>query len=260
MFSSTTLTLMVLWLIATVALPLMPLMDNHVTFNLSFHYANFLPMVAALVTALLCWRAMNVFRRSDGLRKVWFLLGLGVFSWGVGAAIAAGYPFWHNDAEVPYPWYSDFGYLGMMPLIIAALLIFKRSIHVPSPLWGIITAVLVWITATALALWSSLGNFNEANLPIEFAIEIAYIVLDPLLLAVTVFSASMLAGGAVALPWWFGFAGLLLYYLGNVAYDFLIAADAYSNIHWINMSWPVAFGLIALAAMITRTMFNALDD
>jgi hypothetical protein len=258
MFSRGTLFILAIWLAATAAIPVLAFMqvDN----NLRLNYSNFLQMTAALIAALFCLRAMGVFQRSDGLRKVWGLLGLGMLSWGIGATIYALYPFFHNGAETPYPWYSDFGYLGMMPLIIAALIIFKRSVHVPAPLWGIISAVIIWIAATALAIWSSLGNFEEANLAIELAIEVAYVILDPLLLAVTILSASTLAGGLVALPWWFGFSGLVLYYLGNVGYDFLVANDAYSSAHWVSMSWPLAFALIALAAMITHTMFKTLDE
>jgi hypothetical protein len=258
MFTPATLVIFVVWILICIALPVLTIVGMDST--LVAYYSNGIQIFSSLIASALCLYTMLVFKKGDPMRKIWGFLSLGLLSWGIGAIIYAAYPFFHGGRATPYPWYCDFGYLGMVPMIVTALIIFKSTVKVPVPLWGIFTATAVFLASLALSIWSSLGALEEANLLIEMAIEVAYIIFDPVLLATTVLCASLLAGGQVAKPWWYGFSGLLLYYLGNVAYDLLESEEAYFTGHWIDVSWPIAFGLVALAGLLTRNMFKLLDE
>lgn len=247
-----------LWLAACIALPIAGAFEASETFLI--YYSNFIQIGGALFGAVLCYRTVFIFEADDTMRKVWLFLGSGVLAWGLGAVLYFSYQLANNGAEPPYPWFSDIGYLLMVPLIVISLVIFKRALRVPAPTWGIAAGIIMFAAALGIALWSGKGNLGQADSLLAAVVQIAYMLLDPLLLGMTMYSASLLAGGLAALPWWFGLGGLVLYYIGNISFDFLLARDQYATGSIVDTTWPLAFGLIAVAAMLTYNMFKALEE
>jgi hypothetical protein len=85
------------------------------------------------------------------------------------------------------------------------------------------------------------------------AASIGYAVTDPILLAVTVFvAAAFRAGTTMGQSWWILTMGVLLMLFGNQMYTYLNALEVYQTGSMIDASWTFAYGLMALAAWITR--------
>jgi len=49
--------------------------------------------------------------------------------------------------------------------------------------------------------------------------------------------------------------GLILFVIGDVIYTWLDAADAYYSGHPIDVTWPLFFGCVAIAAMSTYNLY-----
>ena len=76
------------------------------------------------------------------------------------------------------------------------------------------------------------------------------------LLATTILTATSFRGGEVGKSWWYVVAGILLYYIANQLYTYLVLAETYATGSPIDTGWMLGFGLIAWAAMKTRNMLN----
>jgi hypothetical protein len=224
-------------------------------------YSGYLQVITAPVAAVICFRTYFFsFHAGDPMRTVWALVGSGLLAWGLGDILYFGYQLTHQGTDPPYPWFADIGYLTMPLLLIIALAVHKHALQVATPTWGIVLSILVLIGASGLSWWASMTQLAQADSLIAYAAQIIAIILDPALLAMTVLTASILGSGLAALPWWLGLGGLVVYYAGNLAYYILIANQGYSESHPIDLTWPIAFGMIAVAAMMTYNMFKMLED
>lgn len=254
MFSPLFFSVITAWLSACIGL--LVLYFSPVDPSLRVWYSNGLQISSAFICAILCFRAMTAFEAGDPMRKVWGLLGSGIFAWSCGALLWASYQYLHPGEETPYPWYSDIGYLTMPPLVIAGLLMLKRALQVPAPTWGILTTIWVLIIALAFQVWSSLEGLKAAENIQTYAAVIGYMVMDPFLLATTVLSASILGGGLMAMPWWVVLLGVLSIYMGDLGYNFLIAQGIYQTGMPIDLGWIIGFGCIAAAAMMNYKLMK----
>lgn len=224
--------------------------------NAASYYSNLIQITSALISTILCWRTMATFERSDPMYLVWLFIGAGVFSWCIGQSLYTGYVILSNGAEAPYPWYSDIGYLGIAPLIVTGLLIFIRAISVPPPTWGITLSVTLFIISLIASMQLLYPNFRAASSSIEYLAVMGYMLFDPILLTVTILTASLMAGGQLAYPWWFCFGGLILYYLANLILHFQLAQNQYVSGSWMDLGWVLSFTLIGVAAMLVYDMLN----
>lgn len=220
------------------------------------YYSNLIQVLSALTTAVVCWRTSSVFERGDPMRPMWALMGMGVLSWGLGQALYAGYVIFNQGEEPPYPWFSDIGFLLIQPCIFVALIIFARALDIRPPAWGILAAVIVVLGAVFFAINASQENIQKADTLIAYLAILAYVIFDPVLLGMTVLSASLLTSGMLALPWWFCFAGLILYYLSNRSFEILTAQEQYVSGSFVDLGWPLAYMLIGVAAMITYNILH----
>lgn len=184
------------------------------------------------------------------------LLGAGMLCWGIGAMLFAVYPLIYQGQETPYPWYSDIGYLFLVPFVLTAFFVFKKSLHVEVPIWGLITAVVFFLVALILSIIFNLSKFAGSDSIFPFAVTLLYTVGDPLLLGGTVVTGSILAGGSVGRPWWFVLIGLVLYYAADLAYTYLVVSGQYATGNAIDTGWLLGFGCIAVAASMTRDLFK----
>lgn len=244
----------VIWILLCVPMLIFPIFGVDPTIRLQ--YSLVAQIVTPLAAAFCCYMAAIVFPKDDAMRKVWGLLGAGVLCWGLGAMLFALYPFLYDGQETPYPWYSDIGYLALVPLVLTAFFIFMQSLHVAAPLWGRVVALIVFLGALALSAIFNLNKFDDLSSFVPYTVTLLYTLGDPLLLGGTVIIASILAGGAVARPWWLVLIGLVFYYLADLSYTYLIAQEQYATGDVIDIGWLVGFGFIAVAALMTRSIFN----
>jgi len=87
---------------------------------------NLAQLGAAWLAGLAClWTARSGDRQ---LRRAWALLGASAVSWGAGAAVWCWYEL-VVQRDAPFPSWSDVGYLGAVPLAVAAMLSFPGGLN-----------------------------------------------------------------------------------------------------------------------------------
>ena len=197
-----------------------------------------------LATSVACL-LRGVCVRSE--RLAWLVLGAAMLSW------SGGFVYWTlfivRDASPPYPSPADGLWLAYYPAAYVALVLIIRSrireFHKSLWLDGLIGGLAVASIGAALvfgAILSSTGG-NAT----QIAVNLAYPLGDMLLVAF-VFSMFALTG------WRPGRAGLLLGVgfslnaIGDSLWVYSYATGTYSHGSLTETIWPVATGLIALAA------------
>lgn len=245
---------MVIWLISGLMIIVFAIFDIDSALRLS--YSNIAQTLSSVVSALFCYRTALDFPTGNAMRKVWGLLGSGVLAWGIGAILFSTYPLLNDGTETPYPYYSDFGYLALVPFVITALLVLKNALGITSPLGGKMFAIFLFFGALAISLTANWDGLSKEE--ITFLVSVCYIAFDPILLMVTMLVASALYGGTAGRAWWYVLGGLLLYFLGNQLYTYLVFTKQYATGSPIDALWVFGFGMIAMAAMTTHTFFKGL--
>lgn len=248
------LIMIAIWLISSFMIVIFAIFDADATLRL--YYSNALQTLSPVLSAILCYRTALDFPTGNAMRKVWVLLGSGMLAWGIGAALFSSYPLLNNGAETPYPYYSDIGYLSLVPLVITALLLLKNTLGILSPLWGKMISVILFFGALTISLMANWNGLFEGG--IILLVSICYIIFDPILLMITMLVASALYGGTAGKAWWYVLGGLLLYFLGNQLYTYLVFTKHYATGSPIDTLWILGFGMIAIAAMMTHTLFKGL--
>ncbi|MDS4039936.1 MAG: hypothetical protein RKP20_01995 [Candidatus Competibacter sp.] len=140
--------------------------------------------------------------------------------------------------------------------MIIALLILKNATGLVAPAWGKWLSGILLLVFLAVALRTNWAGLTGEGIVLPL-VSAGYVLFDPILLAVTVLTASGFAGGsAVGRAWWYVLGGILLYYIANQAYTYLVFIKEYATGSPIDMGWLLGFGLIALAAVMTRNLLE----
>jgi hypothetical protein len=246
---------LLIWLTASSILFIIP--ELNLGNNAASYYSNIIQIISSFTTAILCWRTIFIFKRKDPMRSIWLLIGIGVFSWCIGEVFYAGYIFINDGAETPFPWYSDIGFLMIQPFIVLALFKFIKTMSIFPPIWGIILALMVLMGALFITFELEYASLLQSNNDAERLAVMAYMLFDPILIATTVLTASLLGGGRLAYPWWFCSAGLSLYYASNLFQLFGVAEGTYVSGTWTDLGWPLSFALIGVATMLVYNMLHS---
>lgn len=243
--------LMATWLLAIAALVAMPLFGVDEMTRL--YYSNACQVVIVVSSAMICFATMRAFPDESALGKVWGMIASGTLAWGIAAAVFASYPLLNNGEDTPFPYYSDIGYLLTSPLMAIGLLLFKRSAGLEAPLWGKLLAVAGLLVSGFMAYRANAEGMADPDIPLKLT-SFGYFAFDPILLAVTLLTASSFRGGDVAASWWFVVAGILCYFVGNLLYNYLVSTEQYLTGSPIDAFWLLGFGLLACAAVKARKL------
>lgn len=210
-------------------------------------------IISPVLAASLCYWAASAFLDSSIMRKVWRLLGSGVLLWGVGAILYSVYPLFNDGQETPYPWYSDYGYLLMYIPCLLAFIYFKQHLNRRIPNWGILMAVAVFCMAFILAIYFYIEKLVQSDSVATYIVTLLYMFGDPILLGSVVLIASTLTRTAEVRAWWLVSVGFLLFYIANVMYTYLVLVGSYMSGNVVDIGWVLGFGLVGVAALITKT-------
>ena len=195
------------------------------------------------VVALLVTRATQV--RRD--RTAWRFLAAASTAYLAGNL---GYYLHYQFFEtIPYPSWSDAGWVVFYPLAYVALFLMLRG-RVPRTnpsMWldGIITGLTFAAFAVAFVLGAALrateGGFGVVT------VSFAYPIADVLLLVLVTGAMTVIGRGAGA-AWWWLTAGLSLFAATDTVYAFQVARDTYVDGGALDAGWVLAFASFGLAA------------
>lgn len=207
-------------------------------------------VVASGVAAVCCAAAA---RRHDRLRRFWLLLALTCGAWTFGEAAWAVYDL-PAGGSVPVPSYADIGYVGAIPLAVAALL--SHPVHSVSNRMRVRATVEGAIVATALLFLSwtfALGPvWRQSDLSsLGGVVSVAYPFGDAVVLCLLVRVLRNLSGAARDGVAWV-LVGLLAMAMSDSGYTYLTAVRGYETGNVIDVGWFVSYLAIAIGAASAR--------
>ena len=242
-----------LWLLVTAGLLVMPMLGVDPAIRL--YYSNAGQVFVTLLSSLYCFATMRAFPAQSPLGKVWGAIGAGLLAWAIAAGIFAAYPILNAGEDTPYPSLADPFYLLAPPLMTIGLLLFKRSAGLESPVWGKGLALAALAIFGYIAWLANAKGLSDPGL-FMMLVSIGYLLFDPILIAVTLLTASAFRGGAVATSWWYVVGGILLYFIANQLYSYLLGIEQYATGSPIDIGWLLGFGLIACGAVKARKLLG----
>jgi diguanylate cyclase len=209
--------------------------------------ANLSTGVAPMVAAASCARA--AVRATGRSRRAWALLASSAASWGVGQAIW----FWYEQVahwELPFPSLADVGYLGAIPLAVAAMLAFpgraeRLAVQVRSLLDGGIVAASLLYASWAFVL-GPVFRGAEGGL-LEQVIALAYPTGDIVLATIVLLVVGKSRRGPVPVVL-LGVA-LLSLTVADTGFAYLTQQGSYFSGMPVDAGWFAGYVLIAAAAM-----------
>ena len=200
------------------------------------------------VIALVVVRAAG--ERED--RAAWLSFALGLTAYLAGNL--SYYLHYQHLTPVPYPSWSDAGWVAFYPLAYVALFLLLRSrVSQPSrSMWldGLVAGLTAAAYAVAFALGAALRATEGSRTVV--ATTFAYPVAD-LLLLVLVAGALAVIGRGAGPSWWWLSAGLACFVVTDTAFAFQVAEGSYVDGSLVDLGWVLALGCFATAACARRS-------
>jgi hypothetical protein len=206
--------------------------------------ANLAQLLAPSLAAVSCaWAAVS---GSDGrTRRAWALLAASAACWAVGQATWVWYEHLARR-DLPFPSLADVGYLGAIPLAVAAMLAFpgraeRAALQARSLLDGAVIATSLLYISWSLVL-GPVFRAGEGTV-LEQAIVLAYPVGDVVLATIVfvVVARSRVGGAPVLLLG----AGLLSLAVADTSFAYLTQEGAYSTGALSDVGWFAGYLLVA---------------
>jgi hypothetical protein len=208
--------------------------------------------LAALLACVLCVRART--RQPAEMRLFWTLLALAMASW-TAAEIIWGYYALIRNIAVPEPSWADVGYLGAIPLAVAALVAHPatrgtgagKARRVSEGLLVATSLLFLSWTVVLGPLWRStdlttLGGIVSIAYPFGDVVIVFFIVL-----------AIRGMSGEDRLPLWCLLGGLMAMAISDSTFTYLTDTSSYTSPGLVDTGWVVAYLGIALSAFSART-------
>lgn len=184
---------------------------------------------------------------ADGTRKVWLAIGIGILFWWAGdlySVIVLG-----DSANPPVPSLADGLYLFFYPAVFVGVFsLLRRLSDVPRTLWlqGVIAALSIAAVDSALVLeWFHPGDTTSV---IGMATQLSYPMADLAMLMLVV-GARVVAGARLGKAWNWLTGSLVLMVVADTLYLFQTTTGQYTAGGLIDLTWPGAMLVMAVAAM-----------
>jgi diguanylate cyclase (GGDEF)-like protein/PAS domain S-box-containing protein len=222
--------------------------------------------IAAVSAAIACLFRAGSF--TGRMRLGWALIGLGVLSWGLGQACWVYLESFRGD-EVPFPSQSDIGYLGMVLLTPAGLLILPSAAQAlanraRSVLDGLMVAASLVLMAWIFVVEPLIKAGGDSALALY--ISLAYPLGDVVIMTIIVYMLALQRQrrGNFAHLALVG-AGIVAFAVSDIGYAYLNLISVYASGGVTDLGWFAGFALILLAARkpvapVVSTQHTSSDD
>ncbi|GLY94243.1 EAL domain-containing protein [Actinoplanes sp. NBRC 103695] len=205
--------------------------------------------LGAITAAVACLlRARSYHGRA---RWGWALIGLGVLAWGLGQGAWVYLESFRGD-NVPFPSQADTGYIGMVLLTPAGLLVLPSQAQAlanraRSVLDGLMVAASLLLIAFIVIVEPLLRAGFDSML--ELVISLAYPLGDVVIVTIVVYMLALQRQqgrdlGRLALVG----AGIVAFAISDIGYAYLNLIGAYQSGGVTDIGWFAGFSLILLAA------------
>jgi signal transduction histidine kinase len=212
----------------------------------------FVDVATTLAAAMACALCLRRARQERTLSPAtWYLLGMAAGCWALGNAVWTYYEVIAREST-PFPSLADAGYVALIPLAAAALLVtISRSIGRASRfrtlLDGLLVCATLFFTCYALFLRPLLAYAHQQpNLLAKF-LAIAYPIGDVGLLAMVILLLERVGKPARAplLGLALAFAGLAI---ADIGFWYQTAVGTYATGAWTDLGWVGAFLVVGAVA------------
>ena len=191
--------------------------------------------------------AVRTIRATGPERTAWLAMTIGLVAFFVGDI------YWTVALEPldspPFPSFSDAGYLGIYPgfYVGLVLLLRARAGRISPALWldGLITALSVAAIGAAL-VFGVVASSTEGSFA-AIATNLGYPLGDLALLAFA-FAVITVTGLRAGRTWLLIAAGFAVFAVADTIYLYQLAKDTYVEYQPLDIGWPAAYLLVAIAA------------
>jgi hypothetical protein len=216
----------------------------------SKHISNVGLTAMPLVAAWQCVR--QAVGLAGRLRRGWLLMGGASFAWGLGMAVWTAYES-IGGRDVPFPSLADLGYLTMVPLAVAALLIFptapqRLAAQARTVVDGAVIGASLLIVSWIFALGPVVRGGGTG--PLADIIGIAYPLGDVIMgtIVLLAMARSRLGSPLGRSTLLLLCGGLLAIATSDTGFSYLALQEAYASGMRIDVGWFVGYLLVFLAA------------
>jgi diguanylate cyclase (GGDEF)-like protein/PAS domain S-box-containing protein len=194
---------------------------------------------------------IRAYGRPGRMRWAWTGIGLGALSYAFGDA-AWTWVETIQRREVPFPSLPDVGYLGMVPLIAAGLLLVpvaRQSVanRVRSIIDGLMIATSLVLVSWIFVLKPLMSAGSDTT--VGLYVLLGYPVSDVVLVTVVLYMLALLRrGGQDTVPLMLIGTAMMLLGVSDTVYAYLTLNDDYSSGGLLDVGWFAGFGLVLVAA------------
>ncbi len=186
-------------------------------------------------------------------------ISAGLVTWGIGQMFWSIYYNVILNVEVPYPSLADIGYILSWPLWSIGIINLSRATgaHISiKSIKGKLLLFLIPLIFIALSYWlliviarqGALTDLSAGYIKVFF--DLAYPIGDVVILtlAVLIFGLSInYLGGKYRISIFTLLLGFVINYVVDFAFSYTTTAGTYYNGHWVDLLFPTAMVLIAIA-------------
>jgi hypothetical protein len=208
-------------------------------------------VLAVLAATFFCFRAGM--HHAGGLGRFWWLLGSACAAWSLGEGIWAVYDLGLNR-EVPVPSWADVGYLGAIPLAVAALLFHPAMRAGFTHKARSVFDGLVVATALLFLSWSLVLGPLERSTDLTTSagiVSLAYPFGDVVIVFFVVLAVRGISVGD-RLPLWWLLGGLLVTAFTDSLYAYLVEVKSYESGKLVDTGWFAGYLGIGLGALCSE--------
>jgi hypothetical protein len=179
------------------------------------------------------------FTMNGAVGKSLMFISLGMISWGIGQMIW----FYYNivlRTDVPYPSFSDVGYLGLIPLAAYGLYCLWKSLVIKFDLKAKIKTLIIPLIVFAMTYFLFMYSKVAENTDLlTKSLNIAYPLGDAIFLSFTVLILASVKGSKLFRP----IAIICIGFIVEAIADFMFSWSTSAEIYYVGSVFDVPFAL-----------------